>query len=90
LTFLETRLYFKELWTVRIDVGREEMAIFDKSKLSSFRAATAPSSDSIKAREFVRDSYKKAGGRPTTELERVYGEYLEYVKYRSKTGPRKD
>jgi hypothetical protein len=64
------------------------MALSDKSNLSSFRAATPPSSDSTKAREFVKDSYKKAGGRPTDELERVYGEYLEYK--RAKTNSRKD
>jgi hypothetical protein len=64
------------------------MAISEKSNPSSFRSATTKGSDSIKAREFVRNSYKRAGGRPTAELERVYGEYLEYK--RAKTDSKKD
>ncbi|SDG00225.1 hypothetical protein SAMN05216337_11018 [Bradyrhizobium brasilense] len=60
------------------------MALSDK--ISSFW--NAKQSDSPKAREFVKESYKKAGGRPTPELERVYGEYLRYE--RDKTTPKKD
>ena len=45
-------------------------------------------SDSAKARKFVKESYKKAGGRPTAELERIYGEYVKYK--RAKSASRKD
>ncbi|MGY3535258.1 hypothetical protein [Bradyrhizobium sp. USDA 4452] len=62
------------------------MALSDK--ISSFWSTPAKQSDSTKAREFVKESYKKSGGRPTPELERVYGEYLRYE--RNKAAPKKD
>jgi hypothetical protein len=58
--------------------------------ISSFGTAPAHRSDSTKAREFVRETYKKAGGRPTPELERVYGEYLKYKREKQPRPPRKD
>jgi hypothetical protein len=69
-------------------IRKRDMAILNKSHPSSFQDTTTPSSDSVKAREFVRDSYKKSGGHPTGELKRVYGEYLEYK--RAKTGSKED
>jgi hypothetical protein len=65
------------------------MAILDRRSLLFFGTASAKRPDSPKAREFVRETYKKAGGRPTPELERVYGEYLKYNRDR-KPPPRKD
>jgi hypothetical protein len=43
---------------------------------------TTNHSDSQKARDFVKDTYKKAGGKPTPELVRVYNEYLKHQQTR--------
>lgn len=63
------------------------MAILDKRLLGFSTAATQPS-DSPKAREFVKDTYRKAGGRPTPALERVYGEYLNYKRIKKARTPK--
>jgi hypothetical protein len=65
------------------------MAISKKWNRSSFSTVSAKHSDSVKAREFVKEVYRKAGGRPTPELERVYGEYLKYKRDRTSVS-RKD
>ncbi len=65
------------------------MAISEKLTLLSFSVASTKRSDSERAREFVKKAYKEAGGRPTPELERVYGEYLRYQRDK-KPVPRKD
>lgn len=72
------------------DLWRRKMAISEKlSMLSS--AQPAEYLDSVRARQAVKRIYKKAGGRPTPELERVYGEYLRYQRDKKRTPPpRKD
>jgi hypothetical protein len=63
------------------------MAILDK-RILGFTGAVAQPSDSPKAREFVKDTYRKAGGRPTPALERVYGEYLNYKRIKKARTPK--
>jgi hypothetical protein len=60
-------------------------------KLTFWRKKDTPDShtssvDSIKARKALHEAYNKSGG-PTTELKRVYGEYLGYKRARA-TSPK--
>jgi hypothetical protein len=59
------------------------MATSEKFGRSS--GASGKHSDSTKAREFVKETYRKTGGRPAPGLERVYGEYLRYERDKAPT-----